>query len=140
MDPQLLILGDEAAALQPTVMPWQCMQFQLMDCVNGYAAERQEIDGSCIVLGQVGSFNMGSFPGLVNYVREAFEIDLELNLPLAPRESREHEHRRGMEFPFLRPSSRAARRAHPAVAWLAPGAMQRLRGCSLLPRARTRRA
>ena len=67
---------DEAAAPQPTLMPWRCMKFQLIDSVNGYAAERQEIDGSCIVHG--ATFNMGSFSGLVNYVRETFEIDLEL--------------------------------------------------------------
>ena len=61
-------------------MPWQIMQFQLIDSVNGYAAGRQEIDGSCIVRGQVGSFDISNFSALVDYVRSTFTIDPELRL------------------------------------------------------------
>ena len=70
--------GSGSAAPQPTSVPWHAMQFQLIDCVNGYAAGRQEIDGSCIVRGQVGGFDMSSFSGLVSYVCRTFEIDSEL--------------------------------------------------------------
>ena len=56
------------------------MQFQLIDGVNEYAVGRQEMDGSCIVRGEVGSFSMRSFSGLVDYVRGTFVIDHERNL------------------------------------------------------------
>ena len=72
--------GDEASAPPPITLPWQAMQFQLIDGVNEYAVGRQEMDGSCIVRGEVGSFSMRSFSGLVDYVRGTFVIDHERNL------------------------------------------------------------
>ena len=70
--------GSGSAAPQLTSVPWHAMQFQLIDCVNGYAAGKQETDGSCIVRGRVGDFDMSSFSGLVSYVCRTFEIDSEL--------------------------------------------------------------
>lgn len=43
-------------------------------------AGRQEIDGSCIVQGQVADFDMSSFSGLVGYVCKTFDIDPGLRL------------------------------------------------------------
>ena len=71
--------GSGSAAPQPTVWPWHTMRFQLIDYVNGYAAGGREIEGSCIVQGKVGSFDMSSFSGLTSYVRSTFEIDPELS-------------------------------------------------------------
>ena len=70
--------GSGSAAPQLTSVPWHAMQFQLIDCVNGYAAGKQETDGTCIVRGRVGDFDMSSFSGLVSYVCRTFEIDSEL--------------------------------------------------------------
>lgn len=73
--------GARETAPQSTTGPcWQTMQFKLIDGVNRYNAERQEIDGSCIVQGQVADFDMSSFSGLVGYVRETFDIDPGLRL------------------------------------------------------------
>ena len=56
--------GSRDTAPQSTTGPcWQTMQFKLINGVNRYNAGRQEIDGSCIVQGQVADFDMSSFSG-----------------------------------------------------------------------------
>ena len=73
--------GSRDTAPQSTTGPcWQTMQFKLIDGVNRYNAGRQEIDGSCIVQGQVADFDMSSFSGLVGYLCKTFDIDPGLRL------------------------------------------------------------
>jgi len=72
--------GSDAEALRPPA--WHAIQFQLIDGVNGYAANRQEIDGACIVRGIINDFDMSSFSGLIRYVCDQFQIDSELSLVL----------------------------------------------------------
>jgi len=58
------------------------MYFRLVDSINNYAEGRRELDGSCIVKGLVGGFDISDFSGLIGYVRETFQIDPEMAVGL----------------------------------------------------------
>ncbi len=72
---------------------WKDDQFELIDCINGYAgyaAGRQELDGTVTLRGLVrvgssGVFDMSDFARLLCYVRERFDVLPEIKISLLVR-------------------------------------------------------
>ena len=67
------------------------MQFELIDCINGYAAGRQELDGTVTLRGLLrvrttpGVFDLSDFARLMCYVRERFDVLPEIGISLCVR-------------------------------------------------------